>query len=189
MAVQGFQFTPVSSQIDSTALANSTTATSIIPPAARFTLPNNFFYIGKVTRFRALGRISNIVTTPGTITFSLRFGAGPVIVATSAALQLNAVAKTDVAWNLDWITTCRSIGGSTSATLMHNGLWTSEAVVGSALPAAGGNGSLSLVPSAPAVGTGFDSTAAQVVDLFATFSIANAANSIQAHQFFFEDLN
>ncbi len=189
MAVQGFQFTPVSQQIDGTALTNSAVATSIIAPAARFTLPNNFFYIGKVTRFRAMGRISNIVTTPGTITFSLRFGAGPVIVATSDALQMNAVAKTNVAWDLEWITTARAIGGSTTANLMHNGRWMSESVVGSPLPAAGGAGTLSLVASGPAVGTGFDSTAAQVVDLFATFSIANAGNSITCHQFFFEDLN
>jgi hypothetical protein len=189
MAVQGFQFTPVSSQIDSTALTNSTTATTILPPAARFTLPNNFFYIGKMTRFTALGRISTVVTTPGTLTFSLRFGAGPVIVATSDALALNIVAKTNVAWMLQWVTTARAIGGSTSANLMHDGLFTSEAVIGSPLASVGGQGTLALVNSAPAVGTGFDSTAAQVVDLFATWSVANAANSITTHQFFFEDLN
>ena len=189
MAVQGFQFTPVSEQIDGTVLTNSTVATSIIPAAARFTLPNNFFYIGKVTRFRAMGRISTVVTTPGTLTFSLRFGAGPVIVATSDALALNIVAKTNVAWDLEWITTCRAIGGSTSANLMHNGRFMSEAVVGSPLVSVGGVGTLPLVAAAPAVGTGFDSTAAQVVDLFATWSVANAANSITTHQFFFEDLN
>jgi hypothetical protein len=43
--------------------------------------------------------------------------------------------------------------------------------------------------AAPAVGTGFDSTAAQLVDLFATWSVANAANSITCHQFLIEDLN
>jgi hypothetical protein len=39
------------------------------------------------------------------------------------------------------------------------------------------------------VGTGFDSTAAQLVDLFATWSVANASNSITCHQFHIEDLN
>ena len=38
-------------------------------------------------------------------------------------------------------------------------------------------------------GTGFDSTAAQTVDLFGTWQTANAANSIQLHQYNFEALN
>ena len=189
MAVQGFEYTPITAQIDGTALTNSTTATSILPPAAIFTLPNNFFYIGKMIRIRAMGRISTVVTTPGTLTFSVRLGAGPVIAATSDALALNVVAKTNVAWDLEWILTARAIGGSTSANLMHNGRFTSEAVIGSPLGSVGGAGTLALVNSAPAVGTGFDSTAAQKVDFFATWSVASASNSITLHQFALEDMN
>jgi hypothetical protein len=179
----------VSSQVDGSALSNSTTPTSILPAAAKFTLPNNTLFIGKRMRITAQGRISTVVTTPGTLTFSLRWGTGPVIVATSDALALNVVAKSSVAWHLEWNLTCRAIGGSTSANLMHNGLWISEAVVGSPVPGTGGNGVLSLVAASPAVGTGFDSTAAQIMDLFATFSVANASNSITCHQYMVEELN
>jgi len=179
-----------SSQIDSTALTNSTTATTIIPTAARFTLPNSFFdVIGKTIHIQAQGRISTVVTTPGTLTFSVRFGTGPVIVATSGALALNIVAKTNVAWTLEWLLTCRAIGGGTTANLMHNGTFSSEAVIGSPVPGTGGSGSLALVASAAAVGTGFDSTAAQIVDLFGTWSVANAANSILTHQYYLKALN
>ncbi len=179
----------VSSQIDGTAVANTTTATTLLPAAAKFTLPNNTLYIGKRMRVTAQGRISTLATTPGTLTFSLRWGTGPVIVATSDALALNTTAKTNVAWDLIWNLTCRAIGGGTSANFMHNGLWTSEAVIASPAPSAGGIGVLPLLASAPAVGTGFDSTAAQIMDLFATWSVANAANSILCHQYMVEELN
>jgi len=73
--------------------------------------------------------------------------------------------------------------------MMHQGTWTSEAVIGAALPAAGGAGVHLLPNAAPAVGTGFDSTAAQAVNLFGTWSVANAANSILTHQYMVESLN
>lgn len=183
MSNQSWGETLITSQVDGTALTNTTTPTTIIPPAARFTLPNNFFAIGKMLRITALGRISTVVTTPGTLTFSVRLGSGPVIAATSDALALNIVAKTNLAWMLEWVLTCRAIGNGTNANMMHNGTWTSEAVIGAPLASVGGAGVLALVNSAPAVGTGFDSTAAQVVDLFATWSVANAANSILCHQY------
>lgn len=189
MTLSSWSETLITSQIDSTALTNSITATTIIPPAARYTLPNNFFSIGKTLIIRASGRISTVVTTPGTLTFSVRIGTGPVIAATSGALALNIVAKTNVAWDLEWWLTCRAIGASTSANLMHNGIWNSEAVIGSPVPGTGGSGSLALVASAPAVGTGFDSTAAQVVDFFGTWSVANAANSILTHMYSIEAKN
>lgn len=174
----------VSLTVDGTALANSTTATSILDSANRIVIPTKVFEVGRVFRVQASGRISNIVTTPGTLTLDLRMtGASTVIVATSSAMQLNAVAKTNVTWLLNWLLTVRSIGSGTAATLFHSGFWHSESVVGSGLPSATGSGSLLIPASAPAVGTGFDSTVDQTLDLFATFSIANAGNSIQLHQF------
>ena len=186
MSLQGWSETLVSAQIDGTALTASVTATSILPAAAKFTLPANFFQIGKVLRVVAAGRVSNIITTPGTLTLDLRLGA--VIAANGGAMALNVVAKTNVPWWLEWVLTCRAIGASTTANLMHQGLWCSESVIGSALPTVGGAGQHMLPNATPAVGTGFDSTAAQVVDLFATWSLNNA-NSIQVHQFALESLN
>jgi hypothetical protein len=42
--------------------------------------------------------------------------------------------------------------------------------------------------TAPALGTGFDSTVANVADLFAACGTSNAANAIQCHQYAIEDL-
>jgi hypothetical protein len=170
----------VTQTADGTALTASTTPTSILHAAAVYTLPPNFFEIGRKIRVKAAGRISTVVTTPGTLTLDLMFGA--TIVATSGAMALNVVAKTNVPWDLEWDLTCRSVGASTSATLMHQGKWISEAVVGSALPSAGGAGVHLLPNTTPAVGTGFSSVATQAVNLFATWSINNA-DSILVHQY------
>lgn len=181
----------VSAPADGTALNTSTTETSILPTSAKFTLPGNFlFYPGQALRIRAMGRISNIVTTPGTLTLRIKMGpTSSIAVATSPAFALNTTAKTNVTWILDWDLTLRSVGGGTSATFMHSGQWQSESVIGS--PAAGSGGpSAHIIPaSAPAVGTGFDSTVANVLDLTAQWSISNAANSIQLHTYKLESLN
>lgn len=189
MGIQTWRETLAVALIDGTAVTNVTPAT-LIPPAARITLPNNYFYIGRTLKITALGRISNIVTTPGTLTLDVRTGpTGTIVCANGGAMALNVVAKTNVTWALEWYLTCRSIGSSTSATFMHVGKFTSESVVGSPLPSAGGSGVLLLPSATPAVGTGWDSTAANVIDLFATWSVNNAGNTLTLHQYLLESLN
>lgn len=184
MSLQTWTETLISAQGDGTALASSTTATSILPAAAKYTLPANFHAIGRMLRITATGRVSNIVTTPGTLTLDVRFGS--VVVFNGAAMALNTTAKTNVSWKSTILLTCRSIGASTTATMFGQGEWTSESAVGAA---SGVANTMSIPASAPAVGTGFDSTVSQVVDLFATWSISNAGNSIQVHQYTLEAMN
>lgn len=184
-----FQECLITSQVDGTALTNTTTATSIIPAAARFTLPANFFWVpGKSIRVTARGRVSTLTVTPGTLTLDVRLGtvAAPIIVFTGGAMSLNTTAQTNDTWEFETILTCRAIGSGTSANLMGIGSWASAAILGAA---AGIAESLMLPATAPAVGTGFDSTITNVVDFFATWSVANAANSIQVHQYILESLN
>jgi len=184
MSKQTWQETFIASQVDGAAVTG-TTATSLLPGAAKFTLPANFCEVGRVFRVTAKGRVSNIVTTPGTLTLDVRFGS--VVVFNGGAMQLNAVAKTNVTWIFDAMLTVRAIGSGTAANLLGIGQWTSESVVGSPVPGSGGSGTLLCPASAPAVGSGFDSTAAQVIDLFATFSLTG--NSITCHEYAFESLN
>lgn len=182
MSLQSWSETLVTAQSDGTALASSTTATSIIPAAAKFTLPANFFSIGKQLRIVSRGRISTVVTTPGSLTLDIRLGS-TVAFSTQAQL-LNIVAKTNVTWEFYVLLTCRQIG--TSANLMGIGSFSSEAVIG----ATAGFPSQVFCPiSAPVVGTGFDSTTSQVIDHFATFSISNAVNALTLHQYQVEALN
>jgi hypothetical protein len=191
MPSQSWVQTLISAQADGTALANSTTATTILPQSAHYTIPSNFFAIGSVLRVRAWGRISTVVTTPGNITFSFMLGPTSNIAAfSSGATALNVAAQTNATWFLEMMLTCRAIGNSTNANLMGSAQWISRAALNA--PAVGtttGVGSVLLPDTAPAVGTGFDSTVANVADLFATFSVANASNSIQCHQYTLESMN
>jgi hypothetical protein len=184
MSRQTWQETLISATGDGSAVTG-TTATSLLPSAAKLVLPANYSEVGRMLRLRAAGRISNIVTTPGTLTLDVRFGSA--IVFDGGAMQLNAVAKTNVTWVLEADLVIRAIGSGTAANLLGTGKWTSESVVGSPVPGTGGSGSLLLPASAPAVGAGYDSTATQQVDLFAKFSLTG--NSITLHHYTLESLN
>src|SRR5882724_2099430 len=169
----------VGSQVAGAALSASTTPTSLLPGQAKYTIPANAIdVVGKKFRMTAQGRISTLATTPGTLTLSLRWNSTPIIVATSQAFPLNIVAKTNVSWWLDLLITARTVGSGTTATLMVNGTWSTEAVIGAPVATVGGIGVEAWQASAPAVGTGFDSTVANVTDLFATWSVNSGSNSI-----------
>jgi hypothetical protein len=177
VSLQTWRETLITAQSDGTALASSTTATSILPAGAKLTLPANYLNApGRKLTVLASGRIST-TTGPPSITFEVRFGSTAVF---SSGTVVTVASVTNKTWRL-WIElTCRSIGASTSATLFGTGSLTSSAVVG----ATGGAATTAMLPDAtPAVGTGFDSTASQVVDLYATWSASSASNSVQCHQY------
>lgn len=181
---QTFEEQLVSQQADGTALTASITATSILHASGKIKIPAGYLYrVGQTLRIRAAGRVSNIVTTPGTLTLDLRLGpTNNIVIANGGAMALNVVAKTNVPWELEWLLTLRSIGAGTAATWMHQGRWWSESAIGAPAPGAGGVPAHMLPNAAPAVGTGFDSTVDNLFDLFGTWSLNNA-NSVQSHQF------
>lgn len=179
----GFRERILSIGENGSALSNSTTETSLLPDGRKVTLPSYFFdRVGKSLILRAAGRISTVVTSPGTLTLALKFGS--IVVATSGAMTLNTVAKTDTPWILEMESVLRSIGSGTAAALLSQGKFTSHAVIGASAVGTAGAG-IQMLPynAAPAVGNGFDATAAQTIDLTATWSTANSSNSIQLHQF------
>lgn len=139
----------------------------------QFTLWANALKVGDQLRMRASGIISCAVTTPGTARIDLRFGS--VVVFDTGALNLNIIAKTNVPWWLDVDLTILSIGKTTLATLWAQGVFASEAVIASPLPAAGGNGLLNVPVASLAASTGFDSTTSNVVDSFFTQTVATGS--------------
>lgn len=157
-------------------------AASCIPVASRIILPNNYWTVGKQLKIRLAGRISCAVTAPGTARFDLRTGpSGTIIAFDSGALGLNIVAKVAVPFAFDLDVVCRSVGTGTATTLFGMGRFVSEAVVGAMLPSAGGNGALLCPVSTPVVGTGFDNTAANAIDIFFTQTLATG--SLTVHQY------
>jgi hypothetical protein len=182
MASRGFRERILEVLSDGTALTNTTTQTSLLDADDKEAfLGSGDLELGFAIAFAFSGRISTLVTSPGTLALALRLGS--VDVFASGAMSLNIVAKTNVHWSLTGELVCRARGTGTTTTFMpKNCRFESESVIGSPLPTVGGSGVL-LLPfnAAPAVGSGIDFTAAQQFDLMGTWSVANAANSIQLH--------
>lgn len=169
-------------QLDGTAIT-AAAATSMIPAASKYTLPANFFdSTKKLLRITASGRISSVITTPGTARFDVRFGS--TVVFDSLAILLDSVAAhTDVGWYLEILLSCRAIGAS--ANLIGQGKWVCEDILGT--PASQPKAAaVAILPwaSAPAVGSNFDSTAAQVVDVQFTQTVTTG--SLKLHQYMLE---
>ncbi len=161
-------------------------AASCVPTYVPMPIPGNYWQIGRTWRITAAGRISCVVTTPGTARFDLRMGA--VTAWDSLAIPLNIVAKTNVNWMLNVLLTCRSVGPSTSATLFGQGTFLSEANLNTAVPSTGPGPGGQMLPynTAPVVGTGFDSTISNAMDFRFTQTVATG--SLTLHQFLIEQL-
>lgn len=170
----------VSAQGAGSALSNSTAATSILSPQAKFTLPANFLdFVGRRLKVRAHGQVSNIVTTPGTLTLDLRLGG--TVIFSGGAMQLSTTAHTTVPWSWEVDLTLRATGSS--ANFMGQGLFFSQAANISGADPSTGHSFLMTPNSTPAVGNNFDATAAQQLDCYGTFSVANAGNALTLQQF------
>jgi hypothetical protein len=161
-------------------------AASCVPTYVPTTLPAGYWQIGRVWRLRASGRISCVVTTPGTARWDLRLGG--VVAFDTLAIPLNIVAKTNVPWVLDVVMTCRAVGSGTSANLIGQGYWLSEAALNVAVPSTGPGPGGNTLPynTAPAVGTGFNSQSALTLDFFFTQTVATG--SMTVHQFMIEQM-
>lgn len=187
MSLQTWVETLVTAQVSGSNLTGSTTPTSIIPAAAKITLPANYFYIGRMLRIKAMGQLGNIVTTPGTLTLDVRLG--NVVAFNGGAMQLSSTAHTTLPFWLEVIVTCRAIGNSTNANLMGQGIMTSQCLSLTAVADSTTTPASLLLPNTvPTVGTGFDSTVTNTLDLFATFSLSNA-NAITLTQYSVEAMN
>ena len=196
MGYQSWEETLVTLKTSSPLQTTYTTAKSVfgvdgtdLAAAAKFTVPANFFVSGRTLMLSLRGALSNIVTTPGTITFQVMLGA--VIAWTSGAINFSTTAHTTLPFWLDIDLTAQAEGAGTQAKLMGQGVITSQTVsntsaadsVAASLP------TLLLPNTNPALGTGFDMTASQKIDVFAGFSISNAGNGIRVDQYRLRALN
>lgn len=163
---------------------SAASAATMLNGQAKFTFPANLLKIGDHLHVKASGIISCAVTTPGTARFDVRFGA--VVAFDTGALNLNIVAKTNVPWALDVDLLVRAVGSSTTTQFWGQGTFSSEAVVGAAVPSAGGNGVLNVPVSGLALGTGFDSTVSNVIDSFFTQTVATGSMTCEQFRVIYE---
>lgn len=162
-------------------------AASAIPPANVITLPPNFFKVGTVLRIKFAGRISSPNPTPGTARFDVRVGA--VVAFDSLAILLDPVAaRVTTGFFGELMLTCRSIGAGAAATLFGMGWWASQDLTGvTAVNPKGGPVAVLPWNSAPAVGTGFDSTIANTLDFFFTQTVGTGEEIL--HEYSVEVVN
>jgi len=159
---------------DGAAYGGSSSETSILHATGKSSLGAGALSVGDLIRVRLAGRVSTY--TSGTLKLALKFGS--VDVCNFAAMTM-VVSLTNETFEavIDYV--IRALGSGTNANGLGIGRFTSYAAQG---------GSATLAPSwlmpqtAPAVGTGFDSTTSQIIDVTGTWSISNAANALTVHQ-------
>ena len=159
-----------------------TTAKTVINQQDLYPFYPNYWQTGMRMRVRAAMAISNIVTTPGTITFQIMFGS--IVVWSSGAIQLNATAHTLLPALLEVELVCQRANTGAAgvvAKFMGVGRLTGVMFTKTAAQTDGANTETSIVVpvTAPALGTAFDGTISQNLDFWAGFSISNGANEIQ----------
>jgi hypothetical protein len=176
--------TLISAQVDGAALTAAAAATCL-PAQAVFTLPANTLKIGDKLCVRASGRISCVVTTPGTARYDIRIGGA--VIFDSQAMNLNVVAKTNVGWWLDVEFTVRAVGSSANG--LGQGIWLSEAGILTAVPTTGpGPGGFTLpYNTAPVVGANFNSTVSNTVDLFFTQTVATGSMTLHEYELIYKN--
>ena len=135
----------------------------------------------------AIVGLSNIVTTPGTVTFQIMMGS--IVVWTSGAIQMTTTANTLARVKIVVDMRLDTIGPTTAAAFSATGTISGlNLTIGS-----GANPTVTdTVVVAPATGvadgTGFDSTIADQLDFWVGFSISNAGNGVQVLDYTVEQL-
>jgi hypothetical protein len=175
----GGLFGVLTSSVVDGATLTAAAAASMIPAANRVTVPANAFKVGQVLRVRASGRVSTVITTPGTMRFDLRYG-GVVFWDSLAVLPDTVAAHVTVGWSLYIDLICRAAGAT--ANFFGQGFLSTEDLLG--VPATAPKGNLvAQLPwnAAPAVGANIDNTVAGVLDVF--FTQTAATGSLICHEY------
>jgi hypothetical protein len=171
---------------DGAQVLNTTTETILVPD---YTIPAGFMYQGRALKFTLFGNSSTVITTPGTITFRLRWGgvAGTQLVTSGAFAPDPTAASTTSSWMVQYYTVCRSIGTAGSMFTMGSINWSDfdDATVTTIV----GNLNMGMAPvSAPAVVSSLDTTTAKALSPTVAHSVATATTQSICHMAFLEAL-
>lgn len=160
----------------------ATTSETIICPDYQFAANDPRLYQGAAFNIRAWFDVSNVVTTPGTLTLRIRWGgvAGTVL-ATTGAITMSSTARANYAGSIDADLVFRSIGSAGSAFCMGRVFLNNVPVAADSLPQ-----SIYTMGSAganiPAVVSSLDTTTAKLLSVTAQFSVNTAGTQITNHE-------
>lgn len=163
------------------AVTNTTVATSVLGTGAgqdaRFNLASNYVNLGSRFKIEAAGIISTASASPGTLTWTVQFGS--VAVYTGAASGTLATSAANLAFSLEINLTVRAVGGGTNGSIEGSGF----------LLSAGLSATTPIQLLGSSAGSGFDTTSSGFVDLFATWSVASASNTLNLTDYVLISLN
>ena len=165
---------------DGAQILNTTTET-ILTPNYTFAANDSRVYQGASFTDRLWFDLSNVVTTPGTVTFRVRKGgvAGTVL-ASSGAISMDTTARSNFSGRLEYDLTIRSIGSAGSA-FCQGLVILNNVPVGAAADPQGIYFMGSAGENVPAVVGSLDFTIAWDLAVTAQFSVATATTQATNH--------
>lgn len=159
----------------------NTTSETIMCSDFTFAASDPRIYQGAAFNIRSWFDVSNVVTTPGTLTIRVRWGgvAGTVL-ASSGAIALSTTARSNYSGSVDIDLVVRSIGSAGSMFCQGRLFLNDVPVAADSLPqgiytmgSAGAN--------VPAVVGSLDTTTAKALSLTAQFSVSTATTQLTNH--------
>jgi hypothetical protein len=166
-----------------TLLNTYTTAKSVINPQALWVIPAGYLQVGDSLVVSVQGAISNVVTSQPTFTFQCMMGS--IVVHTSGAITTTTSAHVTIPFFYEAHLTLDSEGSGTAAKFRGQGKAEGQMFLYSSATADSTLGLATIMGpnTAPAVGTGFDSTIANIFDFWVGISASLSTNGIQIHQY------
>lgn len=170
-AALGYQETVRRLDSDGAQVLNTVTETIMLPD---FTLPMDYANGGRQLKYILWGRVSTVVTTPGTIIFSLRWGGvAGVVVILSKAQRPKVTVSTNMAAQVEMLMHVRRSGAAGVAIGMGT------CVMGNSIGDAAAVGE-AVWPDAPAEVT-IDTSTAKALSPTVKFSVATATTAWTTH--------
>jgi hypothetical protein len=178
--VPNYYTSPLLTDIADGAQILNSASEALMCPDFGFGGNDNRIFQGAYFNIRASGDVSNVVTTPGTLTFRLRWGGlAGTLLAASQAITLDITARANFSYILDIDLAIRSIGSAGSMFAQGFVLLNDTAVGAAAAPQYYTMGSAGA--NVPAAVGSLDTTTAKLLSLTAQFSVATATTQLTNH--------
>ena len=173
-------------QTDGTQVIATTSETVMCPD---YTFAADALEVGDAFVYDLWGNMSTVITTPGTVTFRLRWGGvgGTTLAASGAFAPDTTAASTTVSYRVTWVVVCRSLGATGSLFAMGQIGWndfddTSAATIV-------GNLNMGFAPVSAPAATTVSTVAAAALSPTVQFSVTTATTQLTNHIAILESIN
>lgn len=173
---------------DGAQVLNTTTETIMIPD---YSFAADSLEVGDLFEYTLMGSISTVITTPGTITFRLRWGgvAGTVLAASGAFAPDPTAALTTGTYKIVWTVEVRAVGSNGTMFAIGDIDWPGDYDDASVTTLKGNLDMGMAPPTAPAQVTGLSTLALTALSPTVAFSVSTATTQLTNHIGFLESLN